>query len=675
MKLMLSLRRLMLLAATIVVGVLLGACSRDEASAPDAPSAPGRLALRLSLGDTASDAGSRAGESPDSSNGGYDPGSGYENYLHLSADGADLRIYLFDGDGNYICSPETPEVVRLEANPYPSCRIYELMFDVDAELHDRLQGRAVKLAMLANWHYSYPELTPGQSTVADLCGLADGDPALMEWQPRGTIASADDRIPMFGIIHLNSLNFEPEGLTTWLGTLHLLRSVAKVDVTDDDFLAKPDNGLYITKVELVRYSSRTVMAPQGVDRQEQYMTGSWPTDFLPSVTVPAPEAYEENGAVELTQVEQGRWRIYCPEYRNLLTGSDKMARSEAERTRLRITYSDDPSKTYMVDFKNYYGSQKDRHFNVQRNNWYQFGVSRGSAYLHCVVAVQPYAIVELKPEFGVGAEKPFIPVYNDTTGELECWYDPDECVYWAVDYSSIIENPFRDVDPATGRSIIYDKDGHVLYYYDGSNGCYYDSTNTNIIPNPYLPYDFDTNYQVGRDINGYVSYYYEVATGHYLAPDKATRIPPVPSLRVEDSDTGLRRVVDSQSKILYYYNPYTGCYYTPMKVLMANPWLDKTAGSSLQAVRALNGTVTAYYDYAAGRYLAPDRTTVVPSPFQPLDTESGMTYCRTTESETATDPITGEEYEIVNVVYFFYNPATGEYFADDKVTPISNPLI
>ncbi|MDE7388247.1 MAG: hypothetical protein K2M97_03220, partial [Muribaculaceae bacterium] len=193
----LHIRRFLLFAVIALLTAALGACSSENEptlsdDGGDANGIEGRLALRISMGDLADSDVSRAGYSP--ADGAYGPGSGYENYIDLESAVPDYRVYVFDAtDDRFLFSPDAAEVVRAE-NTDISCRDYELYFPLSEARCTQLRNctNGFKIALLANWRVAYPVLTPGQSTVASIASSVE---AVMEWMPRGAIATAADRIP------------------------------------------------------------------------------------------------------------------------------------------------------------------------------------------------------------------------------------------------------------------------------------------------------------------------------------------------------------------------------------------------------------------------------------------------------------------------------------------------
>lgn len=500
------------LIAALAVTVSLCACSQaggtdDAGSMPSAPAAT--LAFVISTGDTQDQAGAPAASSLSKAipaDGPYDPGTGFENYIHIEAEPSDIAVYLFDGDGRFLFQATDPRLVRL--NSYPSAKSYELYFSVQQADKDRIDRQNIKVVLLANWR-DYPSLSAG-NTVADLVAASE---AVMDYSPVGLIASAADRIPLFGVIHIDRLSLLPSGNTTWLGTLHLLRSLAKVTVTDADLLAGVGDGLKIQSVELARYNTRTVKAPSGVTHQDQYVKGSYAKDYLDWVTVA--DGAEAAIPLAFAEISAGVFQIYCPEYPNI-------GRGDAQRSRIRVTYND--NEAFYIDFKYYSGPSKNSAFDVCRNNWYQFDVMRSKASINCEVQVIPYSIIELNPGFGVSIDRPLVPIRNDN-GQLEYWYDPETGKFYGLDKKTEIPNPNFSSDPINGWVLMRDENSQFVCYNDQVSGRFYGWDRTTEIADPFETDPQGTGWLIIQNPEKTrVYYYYHRSSSTWYLPDKTTKV-------------------------------------------------------------------------------------------------------------------------------------------------------
>ncbi len=362
----------------------LGACASGE----DVPVVPGgdepgvaveyTMGLYISLGDkTVSRATPTDGE--------YDPGAGYENYIDLTGETPDMRLYLFDTADRYIGSLIDPEIVPVSESP--GSKTYQLTFNVDKTFAEKYSGGSFKLVMLANWGRVYPSApVAGVTTIDDLVKSAE---AVKAYTPSPAVLTATDLIPMFGVVQFNNVILDPKVLVMLPETLHLLRAYAKVEVYDAD-----NSKDFISSVSLTRHSSRAYMAPHGVTHQDDYVKHKYDDDYVSTLTIPASSVNAD--PVTVRRAPSGSFIIYVPEFRNIGVSAD-------ERARLYVTYKD--GNSFYVDFKYYNdppaGFTKGDPFDIRRNYWYKFAVNRQDFELIMSVDVMPYGEVILEPSFGI----------------------------------------------------------------------------------------------------------------------------------------------------------------------------------------------------------------------------------------------------------------------------------
>lgn len=380
------------LSLSAMLAAVVGCTSADEPQpvlpGGDTGSGDYSLGMYIELGDASQ--GSTAMRSTPA--GDYDPGTDFENYIHLSGGVPDLRVYLLDTDDYLICAVDNPEVLRLSSTP--TRKTYELRFDVDSLFRKGYDNKPFKLLMLANHYGRYPQVMPGISRLEDIVG----QPATLAAYGNGAWPAeltADSRIPMFGIVQFAGVQLKEGGQMTMLSErLHLLRALAKVEVTDS-----PQSEDAITRVAVTRHNVRYAMSPSGVNHQDDYVKYSYDADYVATLTVPA--ASETADAIAMETASDGKFVTYLPEYRN--TG-----RPDAERAMLRIWYSD--GAHFDIDFKYYStapaGSQVGDIFDIRRNYYYKFAVKRSVVDASFEVDVLPYGEVILKPGFGIDPENP-----------------------------------------------------------------------------------------------------------------------------------------------------------------------------------------------------------------------------------------------------------------------------
>ncbi len=391
------------------VGVILAGCSSTGAEtdepAPDL-SEEWTMGLYLRLGDTAA-SGSRA-----PSDGTYDPGAGYENYIDMTGSDPDMRVYLFTADTNTLISElSAPKVEFYSATE--SSKTYFLYFEINDDFKSRYtgDGKKFKMVMLANWRHKYPETVAGTTTIDELVKSTE---AIMDYpytpeSPIPASLTAADAIPLFGVSEYSDIEpGDPKVMTLLPQTLHLLRAYAKVELFAADYTAdfaggKLDEDTYkklndIKSVTLTRYSTKLRKAPEGVVHQDDYVKGNYEQDYGPAPTLVA----DDPGALNLPLLrsDDGHFITYIPEFKNMDKKSD-------EQARLMVRYAD--GMVYDLEFKDYANPDATTGecacFDIRRNYWYRFSLRRGDdSPFTMEVDVVPYGEVILEPDFGIDIE-------------------------------------------------------------------------------------------------------------------------------------------------------------------------------------------------------------------------------------------------------------------------------
>lgn len=379
-----------------VVAFILAGCSSD-ATEPDEPapdlSEEWTMGLYLRLGDTAA-SGSRA-----PSDGTYDPGSGYENYIDLTGTDPDIRVYLFNAETNTLISELSSPGVELYSATETS-KTYFLYFEVNDDFKSNYAGpgKKFKVVMLANWRNSYPEIIPGTTTID---GLVSATEAQMGYpyksdSPVPVPLTAKDAIPLYGVSEYSDVEpGDPKVMTLLPGTLHLLRAYAKVELyadiaNDDTETIKTINS--ITSVTLTRYSTKLWKAPWNVLTQSDYVKGNYDGDYGPAPTLVDGDAGAENLPLG-KDAETGHFITYIPEFKNI-------GKEPAQQARLTVRYSD--GMLYDVEFKDYNSDAENPYFDIRRNYWYRFILKRkDNSPFVMEVDVVPYGEVILEPDFGI----------------------------------------------------------------------------------------------------------------------------------------------------------------------------------------------------------------------------------------------------------------------------------
>lgn len=434
-------------AAAALCALLLAAHGCAPAEGPETPAASAlcRASLLISVGNQST----RAPQEGD-----YEAGTVAEN--HIDIEGGDFRIMLFDADDTLLCSLSDIRVNPLSEGE----KIYEAsgLLDPAAVAQART---AVKAVMLANWKGSYPEVTPGVTTIASLAAASE---AAFDFETDGVPGARV--IPMFGVSNLlEGLPFA-EGEATQLGTLHLLRAYAKVRVR-----CAPES-LPIESVSITLANGSAMLAPAGVSTQDDYVTGAYVSDYTSLPTLPA--GVRAVADVPLVASGEEEWTLYIPEFRNTVAGTGSSELSDAARARLSVSFTG-AAGTYYVDFRYYStppawsGASEGDFFDLLRNNIYDFTLSKaaGETDISVLVDVQPYASVAVRPELGLDRDEEgyiILERYEDGTykiltdaGEIIRDKDGDRLLRYFSDGSLLCEE-------IVYRDYIHDETESDYYY-------------------------------------------------------------------------------------------------------------------------------------------------------------------------------------------------------------------
>lgn len=410
------------------------------------------LGLYIKLGETTGNIGRSTPE------GDYDSGEGYENYIQISGETPDYRIYLLDTSDRLIKEVTDAEIMLISGTAVS--KTYEMRFEVNNAFYEIYNNGSFKLLMLANWYGSYPTgLVPGESTLAD---IVESHAAVAEYGSAWpSELTADSRIPMFGIVEFDNVELKPKTLVMLENKLHLLRALAKVEV-----LGNPALKDEIQSVSMTRFNTRFTMAPAGVNHQDDYVRKSYDADYNSSLTIPA--GSESDKPLSFSSNADGSFVCYVPEFLNV-------GRSDDEKSRLLVTYSD--GGAYYVDFKYYQnppaGSHVGDSFDLRRNYWYRYTLTRRSD-IDIEVVVVPYAETVLNPDYGLLPPVPdndlsnFAPVVNQTDSTVIYYRNPKTEACLAPDKATEIDDPVKTIDEVTGYQIVrtsFPGRGYVVYFY------------------------------------------------------------------------------------------------------------------------------------------------------------------------------------------------------------------
>ena len=352
----------------------LPSCRRtaDEPSLPEAETAV-QVGFRISLG--ALGGAGRATRAD-----GYDDGRGVDYENHIDFEHGSYRFLFFDLQNRYLASFTPTRLRPVEFGAFRS-KVYEVGGTIPKPLPEDF-----KVVVLANWP-DYPDgLTVGVTTIEQICSAACGRYA---YTPPFRLG--ERLIPFYGVKLCEGVTFIRD-LQTDLGTIHLLRAMAKIEV------ACVTPGWNISGVALQRYNAAGYCAPSGVYGFGDY---SWP-DYVGTLHLVGDRNDAEPKSLDFAPSAQGTFVAYVPEYRNLAGGTTGVRAQDAAE--LRVTFRESGDKEYPVEFKYYTsvpaGSRLGDPFDIRRNYYYKFTITKAAEPL-IVVDVYPYEVVELDPGFGL----------------------------------------------------------------------------------------------------------------------------------------------------------------------------------------------------------------------------------------------------------------------------------
>lgn len=360
-----------------LVALLLGATfsSCDRAAGPEAGSEPERgiqVGFRLALSGLAA---TRAG---------YDDGSQVDFENHVGIERGDYRILFFDMRNRYLSDFRPTDFAPVEAPAYRA-----QFYDVLGEIADPLPEE-FKVVVLANWG-TYPQtLQQGVTTIEELCSCPES-----VYGYAAPFVLGERLIPMYGVKSCEGLLFAPDSYTS-LGTVHLLRAMAKIEVVCT-------SGQWtVDEVTLHRYNGSGCSAPQHAESESDYLR----PDYVEELHLPAARNDAEVKELAFRRISDNRYVVYVPEYRNVIERTTGSKASDAAE--IRVRFAQMPGREYPVEFK-YYTEVPDGHlkgdsFDIRRNYYYRFSISK-SAEPDISVDVYPYEQVELDPGFGLTPKK------------------------------------------------------------------------------------------------------------------------------------------------------------------------------------------------------------------------------------------------------------------------------
>lgn len=363
-------------ALLLGAAAMLSSCAGDAAAAHDVPTRQGvRVGFRLSLGETEG-YGTRSGAVDDGTS------VDYENYIDLIR--SNYRILFFDTDDRYLTAFRPAEFVPVGGDPLRT-PYYEVFGEIDA----LVAGADFKVVVLANWPNYPDDAVAGETTIEEICTSVG---SRYDYEPP-FVPSADAAIPMYGVRRCTGMAFSADRMT-WLGTVYLLRAMAKIEVVC------PTEGWTLERVALHRYNRMGFCAPDKVYDEVDYVSdGEY--EHPRTADIHPVEGAAAEGPLDFGRTDDGRFVICVPEYRNTLGG----VRS-ADAAEIRVKFEQRKDKEYVIDFKYYQhppeGSRVGDWFDIRRNYYYKFSITKSTEYDEPQISIDlyPYDVRELGPIFG-----------------------------------------------------------------------------------------------------------------------------------------------------------------------------------------------------------------------------------------------------------------------------------
>ena len=300
-------------------------------------------------------------------------GTVWENYVNL--DGGDYLFYLFNGDGVFCECLTVNSIIASDNNTYI----------VTADVKEKYKDFTI--VALANWRtnawdmlsggYCYPLLISGISKIQEIWNSTAGvrvyDAAKSSFMPSST-----SLIPMYGAKTYSLNNSSYNTAEVNLGTLYLIRSLAKIDV-----YVSQSSGIMLEEVKLNRYSNCFHCAPVGLTS----MDDQW--DQATGTTLNINKDWESFSPSSLDFVwieDEGLYRLYVPEYPNLS--------NDVEPSTISVSMRKDglfKGGTIKFEGKETTSSSIAEPLDILRNNYYKFNITGLTEYeTNVVMDIVPF---------------------------------------------------------------------------------------------------------------------------------------------------------------------------------------------------------------------------------------------------------------------------------------------
>lgn len=291
------------------------------------------VTFTLAMGEPSSR--SRASFDENESDPGADIGNSFENKI----DGKGLQVLLYSADGNNTCLGKVENISVFSTDKES---VYRFVGDLSIDKANIInQALSCKIMVFAN--------CPNVETNTNLSGLLFSYNA--EAFKKGT-----QYIPMWGV-KTSQVTLTP-GTRTELGTIYLLRAMAKVKVTLDPSIAGNFN---LGGVDLINYGTKGYCLPSAYNTTEATELIETESAFRPL------ENNYTTGTLPFHKDENDDYVIYIPEYTN------KNSTAKSSMTVSVLTKGGEPVKLKepTIYFKDYAGGSD---LDIIRNHYYKFNI-------------------------------------------------------------------------------------------------------------------------------------------------------------------------------------------------------------------------------------------------------------------------------------------------------------